>query len=224
MAKQDVYDHVRLLRAQGLTYKEINEKLSINTSKSTLSYWCKDIILTPEQNNRIQAQNLKTLAITRQMSVAAGKQRRLLKEVELVKANQHLKANLWNSADNVKIALALLYLAEGAKRDTSSLMFGNSDPRIIKLFLRLLRRCYDVDETKFRCTVQCRSDQDVEKLNSFWSRVTRIPRSQFYAARIDARSIGKRTLKAEYKGVCRLDYFSASIYNELQIVSKVLTS
>ena len=69
---------------------------------------------------------------------------------------------------------------------------------------------------------QCRADQDIKKLEKFWSKITKIPPSQFYKARIDKRTIGKKTLKLEYKGVCRIDYFSADIFTELMKLPRIL--
>ncbi len=122
-----------------------------------------------------------------------------------------------------KITLATLYMGEGGKTRRSSLMFGNSDPLLIRMFLELLRHCYKIEETKFRCTVQCRADQDTRQLERFWAQTTGIPFTQFYKTRIDPRTIGKPSRKLDYKGVCRIEYFSADLYNELKIIASVLT-
>lgn len=126
--------------------------------------------------------------------------------------------------DIAKIALAMLYLGEGAKRSRShgSLMIGNSDSKIIELFLRLLRHCYNIDESKFRCTLQCRADQNIRALEEFWFGITKIPRNQFYKAQIDPRTIGKKSEKPDYKGVCRIDYFSADILLELMQIPETI--
>ena len=87
-----------------------------------------------------------------------------------------------------------------------------------------MRNCYNIDESKFRCTIQCRADQDIPYLEKFWLRLTKIPKKQFYGARVDPRTIGKPSLKPDYKGVCRLDYFSARIYNELLVMGKMIIS
>ena len=79
-----------------------------------------------------------------------------------------------------------------------------------------------IDANKFRCTVQCRSDADIPALEKFWSSLTGIPKKQFYKARVDQRTVGKISKNLEYKGVCRLDYFSAHIYNELTAIGKIL--
>ncbi len=122
-----------------------------------------------------------------------------------------------------KLMLVMLYLGEGAKNKKGSLMLGNSDPAIVRLFLQLLRKCYKIDESKFRCTVQCRADQDINFLEKFWSNVTQIPSRQFYKARIDPRTIGKPTKKSDYKGVCVIDLFSAHIFNEIKIIAGLIT-
>ena len=116
----------------------------------------------------------------------------------------------------------MLYLGEGAKSSRGSVCFGNSDPFIISLFLNLVRKCYKVDEKKFRCTVLCRADQSVGNLEKFWLKITKIPKSQFYKTRIDARTIGKPTKKLDYKGVCVINYFSADIFLDLMQIPRTI--
>lgn len=124
--------------------------------------------------------------------------------------------------DHQKLLLAMLYLGEGAKSGKTCIIFGNSDPLIIRLFLKFLRKVYEVDESKFRCTVQCRADQNIEELETYWSLITNIPRYKFYKAQIDKRSIGKPTLKKTYMGVLRINYFSSEIFWELNRLAKLL--
>ena len=137
--------------------------------------------------------------------------------------NEHLLAAVRN-ADVAKIVLIILYICEGSKNRRGALTFGNSSPEVIRMFLKLLRQCYIIDEKKFRCTVQCRADQDIKELECFWSRTTKIPISQFYTARIDPRTKGKRSQKQNYKGVCRIDYFSGHIFTELMQIGNMLLS
>ena len=66
---------------------------------------------------------------------------------------------------------------------------------------------------------------DIKKLEKFWSETTRIPLSQFYGARVDKRTLGRVSEKREYKGVCRIDYFSSAVDLELKrIAQQVMTS
>lgn len=211
------------LRLSGLTYPEINAQLGQKLPKSTLSFWFKDIHLTQEQIDRIKDINKEKLARARLISVDIRKQRQEDIFTQLLQKHSRL-SKFFNDDDIAKISLALLYLAEGSKNTKNRLVFGNSDPGIIKLFMKLLRQTFTIDEVKFRCTVQCRADQDVAALESFWSEVTNIPLTKFYKARIDPRSIGRITLKRDYKGVCRIDYFSTNTYNELRAINVILTT
>ncbi len=202
------------LRKLGKTYREIVELLGKNIPKSTISGWCKNISLKNRHVQRIKNKIHSNITSARTLALKTNKLKRLdyLKSVE--KRICHLK-NILENTDIAKISIAMLYLGEGAKSTKGSLMFGNSNPQIIKLFLKLLRYCYVIDESKFRCTLQCRADQDIEILENFWSNITHVPLSRFYKARIDQRTIGKKTKKIDYRGVCRIDYFSADIYLSL---------
>jgi hypothetical protein len=106
--------------------------------------------------------------------------------------------------------------------ERGTLCLGNSNPDIIRLFLRLLRKCFPIDKKKFRCTVQHRADQDSKMLKLFWSEVTHIPLDQFYCYKPDERTISLTTKKVDYKGVCRIDYLSTAVYNEVQVIAGLL--
>ena len=208
------------LRKNGKTYGEITKILNKPIPKSTLSLWFKNITLSAKQKKRITKSVILKLAISRKKSLATNKKKRgdYLKSVE--NRIGHLRHTIKNK-DVAKIALAMLYLGEGTKKG-SSLIFGNSNPVIIKLFTKLLRYCYNINENKFRCTLQCRADQNIKDLEKFWSEITNIPLSQFYKAQIDPRTIGKPSKKLDYKGVCRIDYFSADLFNEIMKIAEII--
>ncbi|MFH1404822.1 MAG: hypothetical protein ABIH21_01835 [Patescibacteria group bacterium] len=129
-----------------------------------------------------------------------------------------------NTKEGKQIQLAMLYFGEGTKnRKRGCLTIGNSDPQLIKHFLHLLRTCYMLDESKFRCTVQCRADQNSDLLTIFWSEQTNIPLTQFYKTQVDKRTIGKPTKKLNYKGVCRIDYFNSNIFHEMISCYQILS-
>lgn len=208
------------LRKTGKTYFEIIQKLKAPIPKSTLSLWCKNITFSAKHKERIAEIIKNNLDKGRAIILISNKIKREKYLQEVYSRVSHL-GKLIKNKDIAKISLAMLYLGEGSKT-RSSLMFGNSDPTIISLFLRLLRYCYKIDEDKFRCTLQCRADQDIQKLEKFWSNITNIPLSKFYKARVDPRTIGKISKNPEYKGVCRIDYFSADIFNELTKVIEAI--
>ncbi len=209
------------LRKSGKTYGEIRRILGKNIPKSTLSLWCEKVPLLPEYQKRLKNTILINSEKGRKIALVVNRVKREKYIREVKNRVVHLR-NKFRDRDAAKIALAMLYLGEGSKRQHGSLVFGNSDPVTIKLFLHLLRYCYDVDENKFRCTLQCRADQNIKELEIFWARMTRIPLRQFYKARVDARTIGKPSKKLDYKGVCRIDYFSGDIFMELKQIVEIL--
>ena len=208
------------LRTQGKSYGEIRKTLNADIPKSTMSCWCKNLPLSKKQKSQLKV--LMSLGSKRGRATAllVNKARREKYIQEVKNRVFHLSKKL-EDKDVAKIALAMLYLGEGAKK-RGSVMFGNSDPAVIQLFLKLLRYCYNIDERKFRCTVQCRFDQNIEELEIFWSKFTQIPRDLFYKPQIDKRTMGSTTRKIGYKGVCRIDYFSGDIFMELMQAIDVL--
>lgn len=210
------------LRQKGKTYKEIQKISGINIPKSTISYWCKNVVLPPTYKKRLKEIICINNKRAREKALEVKKWQRNKRLEEIFNQNIHLQ-NTIKEKDVAKIALAMLYLGEGSKTRKGSIMFGNSNSLVISLFLQLLRRCYKIDEKKFRCTVQCRADQNPPDLEKYWSHITKIPLKQFYKTRIDPRTIGKPSKKADYRGVCRIDYFSANILIELIQIINILT-
>lgn len=209
------------LRKQGNTFSEINKILDYKIPKSTFSGWFKNTELNSKARKILDGKisNFSALGRKAALKVKYAKRKSYF---ENIFNNGEGIVNLLNNKDDKKLALVILYLAEGSKNTNGSVVFGNSNPLIIKLFLDLLRSVYDIDESKFRCTLQCRADQDISSLEIFWSKLSGIPKSQFYKARIDIRTIGMVSKKLEYKGVCRLDYFSSNVYNELRAFGNLL--
>ncbi len=213
---------VQLLRREGKTYTEIRSLLDIKITKSTLSDWCKDIPLPMGYQRKIKEYNLFTLKRARIVSSEVAKNK-WQKRIEAVRNSYSHFPKLIENKDMAKIALSILYLGEGFKDPKrGSISFGNSDLTTIRLFLHLLRHCYNIDECKFRGTVQCRADQDIKSLEQFWSQATKISLNQFYKAQVDPRTVGKPSKKPDYKGVLRIDYFSADILLELLEIPKIL--
>ena len=211
-----------LLRKQQKTYTEIQQILGQKIPKSTLSHWCRDLKMSDQYKDMVRQKNHDNLKHARIIALQSKKDK---KESFLttIRKQAPLLRQLFNNQVLSKLILAILYMCEGSRsKGRSSLMFGNSDPFIVSLFMRLLRFCYSIDETKFRCTVQCRDDQDTKELEQFWSKITNIPKNQFYKARVDPRTIGKPSKKPNYKGVCRIDYFSSRILNELSEIMNII--
>lgn len=221
MISQELKEKIINLRKLGKTYTEINKLLNDHIPKSTLSYWCNDLALPLGYGRKVQEYNKFNLEKAREASLISKRICRENNIKRIIQENSHLVGHLKNR-DIAKIVLTVLYMTEGSRSANRSITFGNSDPLIVGLFLNLLRFYYVIDESKFRCTLQCRADQNIKELENFWSNITGISLDKFYEARVDSRTIGKPSKKKDYKGVCRINYFSAKIYHELVNVAKLI--
>lgn len=212
-------EEAKKMRLQGRTYEEIRRNLRVSVPKSTLSCWLRDLAMPAESSNKIKNRNEANLRRGREIASLNRKRRNALREEKFHSDNNLVRALLTKNVQVRKIALSMLYLGEGSKTDRGSLMFGNSNPDTVRLFLSLLRSCFQISNEKLRLTLQCRADQNVSALETFWSSVTGVPLKNFYKAQVDQRSIGKPTRKKDYKGVCRIDYFSSDVDLELKYLA-----
>ena len=210
------------LRLKGFTYTEINKELGIIIPKGTLNAWLKKVSLPDNYKERIKKINNLNLDKARTKALKVNKLKREEYLRSLDKLNIEISGRIKDPAIG-KIALAMLCLGEASKyKSGRSFNLGSSDPKIIKIFLELLRTCFSFKTSKIRCTVQCRADQDLNQLEKFWMEATGIPREQFYKPQIDKRTIGKPTLKEDYKGVLRVDYLDRNVQLELESLANLI--
>lgn len=207
------------LRLEGHTYSEILNLLGRKVSKSTLSYWLKNIEMTNLQKRTLQNNIDAKLKKAQKAALKINKFRRKKYLADLKNKNLYLLKKL--DCDCQKLILSMLYLGEGAKtKGTQFLSLGSSNPKIIKLYLVLLKNCFTIDRSKFRIRIQCRADQNIKVLENYWHNLTKISKKQFYPTYIDKRTIGSPTKMKEYKGVCTIHYFDRSIQFELELLSE----
>ena len=195
------------LRSEGQTYAEIRHALNLKIPKGTFYSWFKNIVLPKDYYSKIVKLNRDHLKKVRLIAIETNKVKRQNFLNGLDKINLTIVDSIHNP-ETAKIALAMLCLGEASKykSKTTAFSLGNSDPRIIMIFISLLKVCFDFKLEKVRCTVQCRADQDVESLEKYWMGITKIPERLFYKAQIDPRTIGKPTKNKDYKGVLRINY------------------
>lgn len=218
---KDIED-AKKLRLKGKTYSEINEDLNKIIPKSTFSYWFKGLALSPDVQDMLSAKITKKLIIARFKAVEANKEIRNKFRYSINEVNLPLSKQIIDPAI-AKIALAMLCLGEASKSTSrSGFYLGNSDQRIIVLFMKLLRICFPINESKFRFTIQCRADQDIEVLEKYWRSVVGVADGQFYKTRIDPRTSGKPTKNLDYKGVLRVDYIDKKVQLELESLANLL--
>jgi hypothetical protein len=197
------------LRKSGHSFGDISQKLKI--SKSTASAWLNLITLDKSalnilNNKRLEARN-RGLATIR-------KNRTQLLELIESKAKNTLENIDLNNPFISKLLCSLLYWGEGNKTG-SRIGFINSDPLMISTFLKLLRRSFTLDESKFRALVHIHEYHNEREIKSFWSNITLIPLTQFTKSYLKPHT--KTVIRSGYKGALRISYGDYKIALELKL-------
>lgn len=165
------------LRKDGAGIGEIASKL--NVSKSTVSYWCKDIVLTKEQFKKI----LSNTAFRRNAGSLKGAEQKRKERINRVEYWK--RQGLRDVGDITKrdlfVAGLALYWGEGYKKGSMETAITNSDPSIISLYIKWLKEIYCVDKKDLilRVSINESHKNREEIVNKYWAKITGISRSQF---------------------------------------------
>lgn len=170
-------DKVIHLRKTGLSYREINKIL--NVPKSTLSNWLHSTELTIEQKERLKALGRDTHIFASE----AHTKIRLKRTREIfAKARADIRTVTKNDLWYMGI---MLYWAEGSKQKehnpSTGVIFSNSDPKMMKMFLKWIRDCLNISEEDicFEIYIHTTYQKSKESLIKYWSGVTGFLPSKF---------------------------------------------
>ena len=204
------------LRKQGLSIREIEKKLKI--ARSTLSGWLKSTTLTKTQKQVLYKQWEGGLEKARIKAAKINHDAKRARIEKIEKEAQQYLNSLKLNNKILEIFLTGLYLGDGFKTG-GRVALGSSNPLISKTFVILLKKLYNIDENKLRVAVYARADQNIKETESYWSRLLKIPKKQFYKTQIDKRTYGKKTYP-DYKGVCCIIYCDTALQRRLIAISK----
>jgi len=156
------------LRKRGFSYGEILKTIPV--AKSTLSLWLREISLSKKQKQRLTEKKIK--------SALRGSQKRREQRIILTSEIKNKAAKEVGKISKREFWLmgVALYWAEGHKeRDRGSLVrLGNSDPKMIKLFLKwLYERCgIKKKDILFRMYLHETSKNRLVVVKKYWANVT----------------------------------------------------
>jgi hypothetical protein len=135
----------QLILKKNLNYKEVSRRL--NVPESTISIWCRNLV------------NSKLKSLVRKNEA----KRQSFKEHDL-----WVIKNLNVDIKVAKFLCAIIYGCEGSKYpSTGHLALANSDPSLVLTFVNLLRRGFEIDNSKFRVHLQIHSNQNYSRLLRF---------------------------------------------------------
>lgn len=127
-----------------------------------------------------------------------------------------IKSSL-SQADTMLLGMGLgLYWGEGTKANKYTVRLGNTDPALIKTFIRFLIEIFDVDKNKLKFGLQIFTDLDQTEALNFWCQELDVLPSQFYKVHVTiSGSIGTYKKKSKY-GVVTV-YFSNKKLRDLLV-------
>ena len=201
------------LRKQGLSYSEILKQIPV--AKSTLSLWLRSVGMSVAQRQRLTE---KKLASARRGSKKRKDERITLTNKIISRAEKEIgkltKRELW-------LIGVTLYWGEGRKEKESHpgapVQFSNSDPRMVKIFLRWLLEIVKVSREKIYLDIYIheRHKDRISKVIDYWARITDFSISEikhvyFKKNKINTR---RRNIGDSYYGLLRICVRSSSTLN-----------
>lgn len=196
------------LRKQGCSIKEVAQKMNI--AKSTSSLWLREVELNKKAQKRLK--NRKIFG-----------QYKARKTVEKKREEREKRYALWakevlqktsKTKNSMQLYCAILYWAEGGKFTDTHLEFTNSDPQMIRFFLKLLRKGFNINEEKLKANIHLHEYHNELKQKRFWCNVTKVPFSQFNKSYLKPHT--RKRIRPNYSGCVRICYYSADVARKIK--------
>lgn len=181
---------------QQLSYSEIRKRTGV--SKSTLSYWLQEYPLTTKKILELRRKGWKK-------GEAAREKYRLTmrKKQESIDDAVYRKYRIFfgekMTRDMLYVAGLMLYWGEGDKRNRYRIGVANTDPHLLKFFIKWAIKFLKVDPKDFRMQLHLYENMVIPEEEHLWRKDLELPSSQFYKTQI--RKVSKNTYS--YRGSLR---------------------
>jgi transposase len=222
-AKDDLRAKARRLREEGMDYEEIVAALGV--AKSSVSLWVRDLP-TPPRLSYTESRERAAEGVRRYWAAE-----RAVHEARRTAVRTAAAAEIGALTDReLVIAGAIAYWCEGSKnkphRRTDRVIFTNSDPALIRLFLRFLEMT-GTPRTDVRFRVCIHESADIDAAQRFWLEVTGASIDQFQGPTLkhhNPATVRKNTGE-NYHGCLRIDVRrSSSLYRRIEGWSAAISS
>lgn len=194
MAKFKKKQQAISLRKSGKSYSQIKQLVGV--SKSTLSNWLKSMPLSDGRIRILRDWNEKRIENFRSTM-------RQKKEARLAKIYSEEKMNILPLSEReLFLAGLFLYWGEGGKTAEARLVISNTNPAVIKFFIRWLS-VLKVSKDKLRIYMHLYRDMNTKKELNFWAKTLDIPLQQFQKPYIKNSALSGLTYKNGFNhGTC----------------------
>ncbi len=208
-------EEVIRLRKLGKSYNEIRQQIRI--PKSTLLEWLGRVGWS-KKIHRILAEKAKLTGAVhlRKLDKVRGRHLRRVYEEARREARDEFK---YLKLHPLFIAGVSIYWGEGDRVSKSSVRLGNTDPSMIRLFVKFLRDVCGIHSKKIFASVLVYPDLNQDECRSFWVNKSGLPESSFNKCIVMK---GRhKTWRIRY-GVCTVGASSTYLKEKLRIWLKLL--
>ena len=203
--KSKQMEEAKKLRSNGASVKAIARQVGV--SRSSVSRWVRDILLTEEQRARL-----------RPCGVAGGESNR--KKFAEKRLAYRQEGSIKAKENNLLHVMGcMLYWSEGDHTNNPNAMrFSNSDPAMVRLFVSFLKSQMCVFDDEISVYINCYTDKhDVESIESYWLKELELPSSCLRKTTADHRPACTKIRRngiLEW-GTCRL------VVNDVRIIQRI---
>lgn len=200
IVKENLKQKAIRLRKRGLTYSEILKKVPV--AKSTLSLWLRSVNLATRQKQRLT--NKRRQAQLK--GAKARKDQRIAIEKSLLKEGQQEIGSL--AQRELFILGSALYWAEGSKQTKNNksqgVIFSNSDPEMIRVFLAWLRKICNIPEKDIIFELYIHESKNKAVAINYWATKLKISSKRLTRIYLKRHKPLKRKRNKEYYGLVRI--------------------
>ncbi|MEI6191189.1 MAG: helix-turn-helix domain-containing protein [bacterium] len=185
------------LRKKGMSYSQIKAELGI--SKGTLNGWLYDM---PLSDKRIR--ELRDFSPMRIEKCRNTKMKKRQSRLDSVYQKALLDIGKLSKRD-IFLAGLFLYWGEGSKTSKYCTALTNTDPVMVKFFIKWVTTCFNIKKTDLDILLHLYEDMNIKKATKFWSKELDIPLSQFKKPYIKTSKLSGLSYKNGFgKGTCNV--------------------
>ena len=208
---------VNLRLTERFSYSAIVKKLGV--PKSTLSYWLRDMPLNEEEILELRRKGWSKGEASRERFRKTMREKRELKDQEIYQGYLEEFKHLPHTT--LFIAGIVLYVAEGTKNGKGALALANTDPRVVKFFIRWLNEFFMVPREQIKIGLHLYENMDVEKEKGFWKNELRLDEDQIYKPWLTKLKKSSFSYHGSYRhGTCTVYAYGTERYRQVMMAIK----
>ncbi len=187
----------------------------VGVAKSSVSLWVRNLPLSPQALARIASLQTAGQRASQKVNLEKTRKNLLIAKEEAVTIVERIVI----TPDLALLTCALLYWCEGAKdKNDQTFTFSNSDPELVRAFMKLMRNGLTLDERKLRVRIHLHEYHNELSMKKFWSEVTGIPMEQFSKPYWKPHTA--KTIKDGYPGCVHIEYYDVKIARKIYATAR----